>query len=247
MIWYGTFGLIYKSMRKSSFIAGLGLAFLLALPGLAQRKEKLVTIETKYGPIRLILFDQTPKHKANFLKLTKEHFYDGVLFHRVIPAFMIQGGDPESKKATPDAMLGSGDVGYTIPAELVPELFHQRGAVAAARDNNPAKASSGCQFYIVQGKTYDDVTLETQAKRAGRPFTEAQKEVYKTKGGTPWLDGNYTVFGQVIEGMAAVDSIAAQPRNEANRPDVNISMMKVTAKKMSKKKITRRYGYVFAR
>ncbi|MDR6196376.1 peptidylprolyl isomerase [Siphonobacter sp. SORGH_AS_0500] len=233
-------------MRKSSSMMGLGLALLLALPSFAQRKEKLVTIETKYGPIRLILFDQTPKHKANFLKLTKEHFYDGILFHRVIPTFMIQGGDPESKKATPDAILGSGDMDYTIPAEFVPELFHQRGAVGAAREDNPAKASSGCHFYIVQGKTYDEVTLETQAKRAGRPLTDAQKEVYKTKGGTPRLDGNYTVFGQVIDGMAAVDSIAAQPRNEADRPNVDISMMKVTAKKMSKKKITRRYGYVFA-
>ncbi len=230
------------AVLKSKWI---GVLLLCSFCSFAQKRENLITIDTKYGPIRLILHDQTPKHKANFLKLTKEHFYDGVLFHRVIPAFMIQGGDPKSKQATADEMLGEGDVGYTIPAEFVPELFHQRGAVGAARDNNPQKASSGCQFYIVQGKTYDDASLQTQARRAGRTLTEAQKQVYKTKGGTPWLDGNYTVFGQVIEGMAAVDSIAAQPRNEANRPDTNVAMLKVTSKKMRKKKITRLYGYTF--
>lgn len=232
------------SVSKSKWI---GVFLLCSFCCFAQKRENLITIDTKYGPIRLILHDQTPKHKANFLKLTKEHFYDGVLFHRVIPAFMIQGGDPKSKQATADEMLGEGDVGYTIPAEFVPELFHQRGAVGAARDNNPQKASSGCQFYIVQGKTYDDASLETQSRRAGRVLTDAQKQVYKTKGGTPWLDGNYTVFGQVIAGMAAVDSIAAQPRNEANRPDTNVAMLKVTSKKMRKKKITRLYGYTFPR
>lgn len=229
-------------MRNHLLTAGLMLMFL--APVAAQRRDYLVTIKTPYGPMQAVLFDQTPKHKANFVKLVKEHFYDGILFHRVIPQFMIQGGDPKSKGAEADAPLGSGDVGYKVPAEFHPGLFHRRGALAAARDNNPEKASSGCQFYIVQGKVYTDSLLAPQLKRAGRTIPEEQKNVYKTEGGTPWLDGNYTVFGQVISGMAVADSIAANPRNPANRPlkDVPMSM---TIKKISKKKIRRRYGYVF--
>lgn len=213
-------------------------------PAIAQRRDYLVTIKTPYGPVQAVLFDQTPKHKANFVKLVKAHFYDGVLFHRVIPQFMIQGGDPKSKGAEAGAPLGSGDVGYKVPAEFHPGLFHRRGALAAARDNNPEKASSGCQFYIVQGKVYTDSTLAPQLKRAGRMPTDEQKNVYKTEGGTPWLDGNYTVFGQVISGLAAVDSIAIRPRNAANRPLSDVAMT-MTIRKISKKKIRRRYGYVF--
>ncbi|MFT4032790.1 MAG: peptidylprolyl isomerase [Siphonobacter sp.] len=206
----------------------------------AQKKETLVTIETKYGPIRLILYNQTPQHKANFLKLAQEKFYDGIVFHRVIPAFMIQGGNP----ATKPNQTGPLPENYRIPAEFVPALFHQRGALAAAHDGNPQKASSGYQFYIVQGKTYTEETIQKELQRAGRTPTPSQLQVYKTVGGVPHLDGNYTVFGQVIDGMAAVDSIAAQPRNQADRPYQDIRMT-IKTKKMRKKKITRQYGYVF--
>lgn len=223
------------------------LALFLALETIAQkpsRKEYLVTISTKFGNIPLVLHDQTPLHKANFLKLTKEKFYDQTLFHRVIEGFMIQGGDPDSRTAKAGQPLGEGSVGYTIPAEFRPELFHQKGTLAAARDNNPAKASSGNQFYLVQGKIWNDADLERQIARSGRPFTEAQKQVYRTTGGTPHLDGNYTVFGQAIGGFAVIDSIARQPRDAANRPLEDVPMT-VSAKKMSKKKITKQYGYPF--
>lgn len=228
------------------------LALFLTGPVLAKkppkRKDYVVTISTDYGPMRLILYDQTPKHKANFIKLTKEKFYDGVLFHRIIQNFMIQGGDPESKTAKAEQMLGNGDVGYTIPAEFVPDLFHKKGALAAARDNNPEKASSGCQFYVVQGRVWNDEDLQKQAERItqlkGRLPTEAQKQVYKTLGGTPHLDGNYTVFGEVIDGLAVVDSIAKQPANPLNRPNKDLKMT-VSGEWVKKKKITKQFGYTY--
>ena len=126
---------------------------------LRKKKDYLVTIQTLYGPMQLVLYDQTPKHKENFINLVERKFYDSLLFHRVIPQFMMQGGDPNSKTAQPGAALGNGDVGYTVPAEILPDLFHKKGALAAARDNNPAKASSGCQFYVVQGKVWSDEEL----------------------------------------------------------------------------------------
>jgi len=213
-----------------------------------KKKDYLITIQTDYGPMRLILYNQTPKHKENFIKLTEQKFYDGLLFHRIIESFMIQGGDPASRDAKPGLALGNGDVGYRIPAEFAPELFHKKGALAAARDNNPEKASSGCQFYIVQGRVWDDAALETQLARItqlnGRPPTEAQKQVYETLGGTPHLDGNYTVFGEVIDGLAVVDSVAKQPRNAANRPDKDIRM-NVSGQWVKKKKITKQYGFTY--
>ena len=181
-------------------------------------KDEVVTVTTPLGAIRLILFDQTPRHKANFLRLAESGFYDGTTFHRVIPDFMIQGGDPNSKDDNPDND-GAGSFGERmIPAEIRPELRHRYGAVAAARTSdqvNPQRASSASQFYIVENRQ-----------------------------GTPGLDGAYTVFGQVISGMEVVEKIAAQPRGPRDRPQTNIPMtMKV--KKLSKKKITAKYGYTY--
>lgn len=213
-----------------------------------KKKDYLVTLTTDFGPMRLVLYDQTPKHKENFIKLVDQKFYDSLLFHRVIQNFMIQGGDPNSRKAQADQPLGNGEVGYTIPAEFVPTLFHKKGTLAAARDNNPEKASSGCQFYVVQGRVWDDAGLQKQVERIqsmkGQLPTEEQKQVYKTLGGTPHLDGNYTVFGEVIDGLAVVDSIAKQPRDPQDRPlkDVRMTM---SGEWVKKKKITKQYGYKF--
>ena len=209
------------------------------------RKDYLVTIGTPWGEMHAVLFDKTPKHKANFLKLVDDKFYDGLLFHRIINDFMIQGGDPNSKKAKPNELLGNGDVGYRVDAEILPDLFHKKGVLAAARDNNPAKASSGCQFYIVQGKIWNDSTLQQQmARTQQRVFTDEQKQIYKTIGGTPHLDGNYTVFGQVIDNLWIIDSVATQKRDAQNRPLADLPMT-ITCKKMRKKKITKLFGYDF--
>lgn len=213
-----------------------------------KKKDYLVTLNTNFGPMRLVLYDQTPKHKENFIKLVDQKFYDSLLFHRVIQNFMIQGGDPNSRKAPADQPLGNGDVGYTIPAEFVSALFHKKGVLSAARDNNPEKASSGCQFYVVQGRVWDDAGLQKQAERIqsmkGRLPTDAQKQVYKTLGGTPHLDGNYTVFGEVIDGLAVVDSVAKQPRDPLDRPLKDIRMT-MTGDWVKKKKITKQYGYKY--
>lgn len=206
------------------------------------KKDEVVTIATNQGTMRFILFDETPKHKANFLKLAKDKFYDGLLFHRVIDDFMIQGGDPNSRNAKPDEMLGKGDNGYKVPAEFNAKLFHQKGALAAARDNNPAKESSGCQFYIVEGRKWGKADLEKQSARAARKLTDSQKKVYETIGGTPHLDGAYTVFGQLIDGMEVLDKIASVDKDERDRPEKDVSM-KVSVKKMKKKKIARKYGW----
>jgi cyclophilin family peptidyl-prolyl cis-trans isomerase len=210
----------------------------------ASKKDFLVTIKTNQGTMHAVLFDETPKHKANFIKLAQEKFYDGLLFHRIIEDFMIQGGDPNSKNATADTPLGNGDNGYKIPAEFSPKLFHQKGALAAARDNNPAKESSGCQFYIVEGRKWSKFDLEKQVARAARKPTAEQRKVYETIGGTPHLDGAYSVFGLVIDGLPTIDKIAMEPRNEKDRPDKNIDM-KISVKKVRKKKITKKYGYKF--
>lgn len=207
------------------------------------RKDYLVNIETRFGTIKAVLYHQTPLHRANFIKLTEKKFYDSLLFHRVIKNFMIQGGDPNSKKRGATS-LGGGDVGYKIPAEFVPEFFHKKGVLAAARDNNPERASSGCQFYITQGRVFNDNEFEIQAKRAGRPITDAQKQVYKTLGGTPHLDGAYTVFGEVISGLAFVDSIAAVPTLPGDRPKQD-EMMKISLEKIKTKKIKKLYGYQY--
>ena len=209
------------------------------------KRDYLVTITTPWGEMHAILYDKTPKHKTNFLKLVDDKFYNDLLFHRIIDGFMIQGGDPKSKNAKEGEMLGNGDVGYKVDAEITPDLFHKKGALAAARDNNPQKASSGCQYYVVQGKVWNDKTLKEQMARSPqRVFTDEQQQVYKTIGGTPHLDGNYTVFGQVIDNLWVIDSVAKQPRNGQNRPLKDI-VMKIKCKKMRKKKITKLYGWEF--
>ena len=209
------------------------------------KKDYLVTITTPWGDMHALLYDETPQHKANFLKLVDNKFYDGLLFHRIINLFMIQGGDPTSRTVTAGVLLGNGENGYTIPAEITPELFHKKGTLAAARDNNPEKASSGCQFYVVQGQIWNDITLKQQMARTPlRTFTDEQKQVYKTIGGTPHLDGNYSVFGQVIDNLWIIDSVAIQSRDGNNRPLKDIAM-KITCKKMRKKKISKLYGWKF--
>ncbi len=223
------------------------LLLLTVAAAVAQKKSKkdyLVTITTEFGVMHAILHDQTPRHKANFIALADTGFYNGTLFHRIIENFMIQGGDPQSKKARAGQALGEGDVGYQVPAEFDEKLFHKKGVLAAARDNNPTKASSGCQFYVVQGKKFSDDELAVQEKRAARPLTDAQKQVYKTLGGTPHLDGSYTVFGQVVKGLEVLDTIARQPRDNRDRPQKDIPMQ-VKVEKMGKRKITKMYGYVF--
>lgn len=245
--------------------------------------ETLVKIETSAGDIKVKLYNETPKHRDNFIKLVKEGTYEGTLFHRVIKDFMIQAGDPESKNAPKGKMLGAGDVGYTVPAEFVyPKFFHKKGALSAARQGdavNPKKESSGCQFYIVTGKVYNDSTLlqmerqmnenkvsvffnelakkhmkeiykmrkandedglydlqekliaQAQKLAAKEPefrFTPEQVEAYTTVGGTPHLDGEYTVFGEVVEGMDVVDKIQQVKTDRSDRPEEDVKIIKAT-------------------
>lgn len=245
-------------------------------------KRTLVKLETTMGNITVALYNGTPKHRDNFIKLVKEGVYDSTLFHRVIKQFMIQAGDPDSKNASDTAMLGSGDVGYTIPAEFNPKFFHKKGVLAAARqgdDVNPEKASSGCQFYIVTGRKFTEPqllgmenkineqreealfdslarqhmkeiykmrkagdnagllelqdTLEAQARELADKeekfrFTPEQIKAYSTIGGAPHLDGSYTVFGEVTEGMEVVDNIEIAKTNRADRPIENIRILKAS-------------------
>ncbi len=218
---------------KKLFLAICGV--LLMSPSLFAQKQELykekVVIETEYGKIVMALYKNTPKHGDNMIKLAKQKFFDSTLFHRVIPNFVIQGGDPDSKKAEAGKPLGEGEVGYRVPAEINMPDYHQRGAVGMARDNNPEKASSGCQFYIVVGRKYTDAELDNISKSTGRKFTPVQRNTYKTKGGTPHLDGNYTVFGIVEEGMEVVDRIASEARDERDRPLKDIRMISVRLKK----------------
>ncbi|MFZ4752666.1 MAG: peptidylprolyl isomerase [Chitinophagaceae bacterium] len=205
----------------------------LAIGSFAQKnKNKFVEIETTMGKIKIELFADVPQHSENFLKLVKDGFYDSLLFHRVIPSFMIQGGDPDSKNALDGQMLGNGDIGYKVPAEfMVPKYYHKKGALAAARDNNPEKASSGCQFYIVVGRTFTDQDLTTMEQRGGFTYSEQAKKDYKTIGGTPHLDNGYTVFGQVVEGQEVVDAIAMTPRNTSDRPNENVRILSMKIRK----------------
>ena len=245
-------------------------------------KRTQVKFETTLGDIVVELYNETPKHRDNFIKLAKEGMYDSTLFHRVIRQFMIQAGDPDCKTANDTAQLGGGDVGYTIPAEFVPKYFHKKGALAAARmgdDVNPERESSGCQFYIVTGRKFsesqllnmegqknnariDEIfnelarkhmkeiykmrkandeaglmalqdTLEAQAtaqykKEEKFKFTPEQIAAYTTVGGAPHLDGAYTVFGQVVDGMEAVEKIEGTKTGRADRPVENVRILKAT-------------------
>lgn len=187
-----------------------------------------VLIKTSEGNITIALYDNTPKHKENFLKLVNNKFYDGILFHRIIQGFMIQTGDPDSKGAPAGKMLGNGGPGYTIPAEFKPENYHKRGAVAAARmgdQMNPTKASSGSQFYIVDGRTFNASMMSQISFQYGKSFTEEQRKVYETIGGAPFLDGDYTVFGEVVDGMDVVDKIAAKPKDRNDRPTADVKII----------------------
>ena len=191
------------------------------------KPEQLVKISTDYGDMIIKLYNGTPLHRDNFIKLAKAHYYDGTLFHRVIKNFMIQGGDPNSKNAAPGQMLGNGGPGYTIPAEFRKEYFHKKGVIAAAREGdnvNPEKASSGSQFYIVQGRKWTNTELNTMEQQRHHLIPWEQKEVYMKIGGTPHLDGDYTVFGEVISGMNVIDSIANLPGDRFNRPLKDVKM-----------------------
>ena len=201
----------------------------------AKPKNQYVKIATDKGTVIIKLYNETPLHRDNFIKLTREGFYNGTIFHRVIKDFMIQGGDPDSKNASAEASLGNGGPKYTVPAEFRDSLFHKKGVLAAARDNNPEKASSSSQFYIVQGKIHTDSTLNSiEEKRLKFKIPEWQRQVYKTIGGSPHLDRNYTVYGEVVKGIEMVDAIAKEPTGKADRP---IADIKVTVTMLKKKEV----------
>ncbi len=201
----------------------------------AQEDEKLVMIDTDMGKIKVKLFNETPQHRDNFLKNVNENIYDGLLFHRVIKQFMIQAGDITSKDAPLDMPLGSGDLEYTIPAEIVyPKFFHKRGMLCGARtsdDQNPERASSATQFYIVTGKHYTEMELDKMESTKNIKLTPEQREAYMLEGGAPHLDGQYTVFGEVVSGMKVVEKIQFQPTNENDRPLKNIKIKSMTVVK----------------
>jgi len=208
-------------MNRSIFALILGFALLFS----ACDSRKKVIIETEYGNMTAVLYDETPQHRDNFIKLAKEGFYDDLLFHRIIKGFMIQGGDPDSKGAAPGQRLGMGGPGYTIPAEFVAQHIHLKGALAAARTggpSNPEKASSGSQFYIVEGRPVQAAMLD--GAFAGKNYTDEQKQAYQTRGGTPQLDRDYTVFGMVIEGLDVIDKIVAVQTAPGDRPIQDVKM-----------------------
>lgn len=270
-------------MHLKTIILSLSLVLMIKHGFTQTYSKETILISTEFGDMKIKLFNETPKHRNNFLKLVQEHFYDSLLFHRVIQDFMIQGGDPDSKHAEPAKFLGDGDLKYTIPAEFVPTLCHKKGMLCAARngdDVNPEKASSACQFYIVQGKVRNDEDLVSFEKRINKPiiskikedilnkpenkslkdkmdafkkeqnndslmvyfkvvnklveeefaktphysFPPEHKTIYKTIGGTPHLDSQYTIFGEVIEGLSVIDKIAAVGKNKDDRPLIDIRM-----------------------
>ena len=248
-----------------AFITACGAGSKKENHNMGKEKRTQVKLETTMGNITVELYNETPKHRDNFIKLAKEGVYDSTLFHRVIKQFMVQAGDPTSKTASDTAMLGNGDVGYTIPAEFVPKFFHHKGVLAAAREGdnvNPQKASSGCQFYIVTGRKFTEPQLlgmenkineqreeaifdslaqkhmkeiykmrkagDTEGLEEKFHFTPEQIQAYTTVGGAPHLDGSYTVFGEVVEGMETVEKIEIAKTNRADRPLDNIRILKAT-------------------
>lgn len=221
--------------------------FALAQPDVKLKKKdrrRDIQITTTEGVIVLRLSDSTPQHRDNFLRLVKSHYYDSVLFHRVISGFMIQSGDPNSIRAQARQPLGNGGPDYTVPAEIKPSLFHKKGALAAARTGdaqNPERRSSGSQFYIVHGRTFTDAQLDSieTARLQGRKLPAERRQYYKTIGGTPQLDGNYTVFGEVVRGQEVVDKIASVSVStgpDTNRPvqDVRILDARLVKRKKAK-------------
>lgn len=222
---------------------------LIVLSSFAQRdstikkkdRKRDVLMQTTMGDIVIRLSDSTPLHRDNFLKLVKVGYYDSLLFHRVIQNFMIQGGDPNSKQAKAGIPLGNGGPGYTVPAEIRTTLFHKKGMLSAARtgDNvNPTKASSGSQFYIVQGKVFTDAGLDSLEtfRLNGRKIPAAQREVYKTIGGTPHLDQGYTVYGEVIKGLEVVDKIAAVQTSKGQDRDRPLEDVRIIKTKLIRRK-----------
>ncbi len=190
----------------------------------------LISMETNYGAMTVRLYDGTPKHRDNFIKLAEQGYFDGLLFHRVIEGFMVQGGDPNSKNAKPGSRLGSGGPGYTVPAEFSEEYAHVKGALAAARTggpSNPKKASSGSQFYIVHGQKATEDVIESMETRKGIKYTDEAKAAYLNNGGTPFLDQDYTVFGIVEKGLDIVDIIAGVKTDGSDRPEKDVKIIKV--------------------
>lgn len=201
-------------------------------------KHQYIKIATAQGECIIMLYNKTPQHRDNMVKLVKNGFYDGTLFHRVINAFMIQGGDPDSKNAPAGKELGNGDVGYTIPAEFRDSLFHKKGVLAAARDDNPLMASSGCQFYLVQGKKFTDAQLDSmEVKRLKFKIPQWEREIYKNIGGVPHLDKKYTVYGEIISGLPLVDTIAAVKTDPNNRPLMDVKMTVTLLKRRKARKL----------
>ncbi|HQB20861.1 MAG TPA: peptidylprolyl isomerase [Bacteroidales bacterium] len=197
----------------------------------ANAQSTKVLIETSMGNMTVELYDDTPEHRDNFIKLANEGFYEDLLFHRVINGFMIQGGDPDSKGAAPNRPLGNGGPGYTLPAEFNAKYIHKKGALAAARTGdhvNPEKRSSGSQFYIVQGAKYTDMQMDSMEKQFGRKFTEKERDTYATIGGTPHLDTQYTVFGEVVKGLEVIDKIASVKTYPGDRPVEDVKILKVS-------------------
>lgn len=194
---------------------------------IAPPKNCMVELETEYGTMMIILYDATPQHRDNFIKLVEDNFYDGLAFHRVINGFMVQGGDPNSKEGGSSSKTGTGGPGYTLPAEFVDSLVHVKGALAAARmpdSVNPKKASSGSQFYIVHGRKVSERDLTLTEARNDKKYTKENIEAYKEKGGYPPLDWNYTVFGQVIEGLDVIDKLAKVKTLPGDRPKEPLRM-----------------------
>lgn len=225
-------------MRRTPIRTLLAAAALLALalptactapPERPAAGDAEVVLRTTAGDIRLLLDGRTPRHRDNFLGLVRTGFFDSLLFHRVIAGFMIQSGDPDSRHAAPGAPLGEADAGYTLPAEILyPALAHTRGALAAARtgdDTNPGRRSSGSQFYLVWGRTFADDELQALARRTGTPQPDSLRRLYATLGGTPHLDGQYTVFGRVAEGLDAVEAIQRAATGPDDRPLADIRIL----------------------
>jgi peptidyl-prolyl cis-trans isomerase B (cyclophilin B) len=230
----------------------IGLLLLIlavSITAVAQENEKLkrkdrkrdVELVTTAGTMVLRLYDVTPLHRDNFLRLVKSHYLDSMLFHRVIKNFMIQSGDPNSKRAVAGQLLGNGGPGYTVAPEFRPELFHKKGVLAAARtgdDVNPERRSSASQFYIVQGKTFTDAQLDSveNGRLKGRKIPVDQRAVYKTLGGTPQLDQGYTVFGELVSGFDVLDSIASTPTSKAADRDRPLQDVRIISAKLVKRK-----------
>lgn len=194
---------------------------------ITEMKQQEFIISTQYGDMTGVLYNETPFHRDNFIQLVKEGFYNDLLFHRVISDFMIQGGDPDSKNAPAGKQLGQGGPGYTIQAEFNKNFIHKKGALAAARlgdQMNPQRKSSGSQFYIVQGKKMSPAEMNQMAQYTGINYTEEQINIYKSIGGTPFLDGQYTVFGEIVQGLDVIDKIAAVEKDRSDRPLKDVKM-----------------------